>query len=193
MSGLTSAAILARLGHHVLVLEQHDRAGGATHMYDLGAGGGSGTYRFDAGLHYTIPLSGPLLHLAAGSDAPTVTFAKMGESDGTFDKIVLGNDKPFSIKHHEAHMAELRRLFPDAADQAALDTYMQVSTALLKSTPMFVISKFLPQWMQRVVWSTCLRTFARYSGRTALEVLQEITPNKRLIALLCGLWIVTGG
>jgi NADPH-dependent 2,4-dienoyl-CoA reductase/sulfur reductase-like enzyme len=35
MSGLSCAAILARLGRRVVVLEQHDRAGGGTHTYDL--------------------------------------------------------------------------------------------------------------------------------------------------------------
>lgn len=35
MSGLTCAAILARQGKKVVVLEQHDRAGGCTHMFDF--------------------------------------------------------------------------------------------------------------------------------------------------------------
>ena len=50
MSGLSCAAILARLGKKVLVLEQHpDTAGGGTHGFDLKG------YRFDSGLHYTVP------------------------------------------------------------------------------------------------------------------------------------------
>src|SRR5690348_3250844 len=105
MSGLTSAAVLARCGYTVLVLEQHFVAGGGTHEYDLGG------FRFDAGLHYTIPWSGPLLRLAAGPAAPRVEFKKMGIEDGTFDRIVLGDAPPFMIKHHEAHLAELRRMF----------------------------------------------------------------------------------
>lgn len=186
MSGLTCAAVLARCGFSVLVLEQHDRAGGATHMYDLGG------YRFDAGLHYTIPLSGPLLRLAAGKDSNIVEFKKMGENDGTFDKIVLGNDPPFLMKHHEAHMADLRRLFPAPADQRALDEYIRITDTLLLSTPTFIISKFLPWRLQRVVWALFLQKFALYASKTALEVLGAITTNKKLISLLCGLWIDTG-
>ena len=33
MGGLTCAALLAKQGHRVLVLEQHDVAGGCTHTY----------------------------------------------------------------------------------------------------------------------------------------------------------------
>lgn len=73
MSGLTCAAVLSRCGYRVVVLEQHDRAGGGTHMYDFQG------FHFDAGLHYTIPWSGPLLGLAAGASAPKVEFKKMGE------------------------------------------------------------------------------------------------------------------
>jgi hypothetical protein len=37
MSGLTAAAVLARAGRVVLVLEQHTQTGGGTHSYTLGA------------------------------------------------------------------------------------------------------------------------------------------------------------
>ena len=50
MGGLTAAAILARAGKCVLVVEQHDVAGGGTHTFPLGP---QGAYQFDSGLHYT--------------------------------------------------------------------------------------------------------------------------------------------
>ena len=50
MGGLTAAAILARAGKRVLVVEQHDVAGGGTHTFPLGP---QGAYQFDSGLHYT--------------------------------------------------------------------------------------------------------------------------------------------
>ena len=46
ISGLTTAALLARAGKRVLVLEQHDQAGGCCHtFYEKG-------YEFDTGIHY---------------------------------------------------------------------------------------------------------------------------------------------
>lgn len=46
MGGLTAASLLAQRGKKVLVIEQHDIAGGSTHIYtDHG-------FEFDTGLHY---------------------------------------------------------------------------------------------------------------------------------------------
>ncbi len=46
IGGLSSAAVLAKAGQKVLVLEQHDQAGGCCHTFiDKG-------YEFDVGLHY---------------------------------------------------------------------------------------------------------------------------------------------
>ena len=50
MGGLSCACVLSRLGYKTLVLEQHnDVSGGGTHSFDLKG------YRFDSGLHYTVP------------------------------------------------------------------------------------------------------------------------------------------
>ena len=46
MGGLTAAALLARIGKKVLLLEQHDVLGGCTHTFDENG------FEFDTGLHY---------------------------------------------------------------------------------------------------------------------------------------------
>ena len=46
LAGLTTAALLARQGERVLVLEQHDQAGGCTHDFEEEG------VTFDTGLHY---------------------------------------------------------------------------------------------------------------------------------------------
>ena len=46
IGGLTTAAVMAKAGKRVLVLEQHDQAGGCCHTFlDKG-------YEFDVGIHY---------------------------------------------------------------------------------------------------------------------------------------------
>ena len=88
MGGLSCAASLSRFGLTVLVLEQHDVAGGGTHTFHID---GKTDYEFDSGLHYTVPQSAELLQLACGTRMKPVEISKMGESDGCFDEVVLGD------------------------------------------------------------------------------------------------------
>ena len=46
LGGLSSAAVLSKAGYKVVVLEQHDVIGGATHTFE------DGGYEFDVGIHY---------------------------------------------------------------------------------------------------------------------------------------------
>jgi len=203
MSGLTCAAVLSRYGRRVLVLEQHTIAGGGTHSFDLQG------FRFDAGLHYTVPWSVPLFHLACGprykgdnAELEKIpTFARLGgrkgeEGEETFDKVYLWNEGsnevpvPFLMKHGEKHLEELYKLFPK--EKAALDAYLKLTDRVMFSLLPFAISKLLPLWLQKLWWKLCLGTFKTYGGRTAKEVLGELTDDSRLVALLCGLWIDTG-
>ena len=112
---------MARCGKRVLVLEQHDRAGGSTHSFDSSENHGPAGFRFDSGLHYTVPWSGPLFQLTTcKKDVPE--FGLMGETPGgAFDRVVIGEREPFDLKHKEAHMDHLRKLFPK--EQAAIDEY----------------------------------------------------------------------
>jgi phytoene dehydrogenase-like protein len=186
MSGLTCAAVLSRAGQRVLVLEQHYIAGGGSHSFEL-----KGGLKFDSGLHYLVPYSGHLLWLAAGGDEMPLRFEKMGEPDGTFDRIALGDDPPFSIKHGERHLPDLYERFPD--HRADIDAYLDVSEKVLKRFPLFVASKALPKWLQRPWHRFVLgETWRRYAGRTLQEVLEELTDEPRLAGLLAGPWMDTG-
>ena len=89
MSGLSAAAVLSRMGQRVLVLEQHYVAGGGSHMFQL-----KGGLHFDSGLHYLVPYSGILMWLATGGSEMPLRFERMGEPDGTFDRIALGSAPP---------------------------------------------------------------------------------------------------
>jgi phytoene dehydrogenase-like protein len=186
MSGLTCAAVLSRMGRRVLVLEQHYVAGGGSHMFQL-----KGGLKFDSGLHYLVPYSGHLMWLATGGDEMPLRFERMGEPDGTFDRIALGDDPPFAIKHDEAHLPDLYARFPEHRDD--IDEYLRVSESVLKRFPLFVLSKALPARLQRLWHRFVLgETWQRYAGRTVQEVLQEITDEPRLAALLAGPWMDTG-
>ena len=187
MSGLSCAAVLSRMGQRVLVLEQHYVAGGGSHMFQL-----KGGLKFDSGLHYLVPYSGHLMWLATGGSEMPLRFERMGEPDGTFDRIALGDDPPFAIKNDEGHLPDLFARFPEHRDD--IEEYLRASESVLKRFPLFVMSKAFPGWLQRLWHRLVLgKTWKRYAGRTIKEVLEEITDEPRLAALLAGQWMDTGG
>lgn len=197
MGGLSCAAILARLGHKVLVLEQHnDVAGGGTHQFDLGG------YRFGSGLHYTVPWSVPIFALTCLKlESEVCQFKLMGDAETTVDKIHLHNidDKqahnktspPFNMKLKEAHMAQLYADFPD--EHAALDKFMKHSDDAMLFVKYFIFARLLPKWMQRMYWKYIVpKSVVEVASMTAEELLPKLTSNARLIALLSSMWIDTG-
>jgi phytoene dehydrogenase-like protein len=186
MGGLSCAAVLSRMGQRVLVLEQHYVAGGGSHMFQL-----KGGLMFDSGLHYLVPYSGYLLWMATGGSEMPVRFEQMGEPDGTFDRIALGDEPPFAIKNGEGHLPDLYAQFPEHHDD--IEEYLRASQSVLKKFPLFVMSKAFPGWLQKLWHRFVLgKTWQRYAGRTVREVLEEITDEPRLAALLAGQWMDTG-
>jgi hypothetical protein len=140
MGGLSCAATLTRFGKRVLVLEQHDVAGGGTHSFSLPQ---DTDHTFDSGLHYTVPQSGELLQLACGTRRKPVEFALLGDPDGCFDQVVLGDVRQpgFRVKHKQAHLGALREMFPEEKDQRELDEFLRVATLVNSLFPLWLLSK----------------------------------------------------
>jgi phytoene dehydrogenase-like protein len=179
------------------VLEQHeDVAGGGTHQFDLNG------YRFDSGLHYTVPWSVPIFALTCLKSIDEVCpFDLMGDANDVVDKIYLRNPeesaseaaqaKSFDMKHKEAHLAQLYADFPD--EHKALDEFMVISDRAMLFVKYFLFARLLPQWMQTLYWQYVVpRSLIAVASQTAKEILPKLTSNKRLISLLSGMWIDTG-
>jgi hypothetical protein len=162
--------VLASLGQRVLVLERHEVIGGGAHMYVVAGGssssavggvssstkggngssgsaeggfeGGNGRYKFDSGLHYTIPEAATLLAIiAAGTQASPVPIERMGEpraeaaGELVYDRILLAGsgDDELLIANDRQLMAELHRRFP--THRHALDAFAACARGCCSASP----------------------------------------------------------
>ena len=108
-AGLTAAALLAKRGQRVLVLEQHDVAGGCTHTFEERG------FEFDVGLHYVGDILGVLLNAVTSG---VIEWAPTGR---LVDEVYFGDDVVPILSPKAAFLAELRRRFP--SEGAALHSY----------------------------------------------------------------------
>ncbi len=134
LGGLVCAAYLAVGGRRVLVVEQHDVAGGNSHVFRRRR-----AYEFDVGVHYLGDCGPdgvlPAIFAGLGLDK-RVTYREM-DRDG-FDRIVtpgLTVDMPAGW---DAYRRRLKEALPQ--DAAGIDTFLDVISALGAETRSALLS-----------------------------------------------------
>jgi all-trans-retinol 13,14-reductase len=178
--GLGAAAVLAKEGKRVLVLEQHYVAGGFTHVFKRKG------YEWDVGLHYIgeVNHENSMMRRMFDyvSDGAT-QWADMGE---VYDRIRFG-DQEFPLRcGTEAFREDLVKRFPQETD--AIDTYIRMVLDAGKAYRMFIAEKAIPKMLSSVAGSMMRKSFAKIAERNTLDVLSELTNDKLLIGVLCGQW-----
>ncbi|RXG71505.1 putative all-trans-retinol 13,14-reductase [Armadillidium vulgare] len=171
IGGLSVAAILSKVGKKVLVLEQHDQAGGCCHTFiDKG-------YEFDVGIHYigdmhTQSLSRTLLDQI---------------SDGQIQWEYLNKNKNemkrFPIyANAERQKSHLKKLFPD--EDVAIDKFYEKVVESSFAYQSAMIFKFLPLWLINIIdklgFVSYLTNFFKLNEQTLKDVVDELTENQEL-------------
>ncbi|XP_012629718.1 all-trans-retinol 13,14-reductase [Microcebus murinus] len=181
--GLAAAAILAKAGKRVLVLEQHTKAGGCCHTF------GKNGLEFDTGIHYI----GRMQEGSAGRfilDQITEGQLDWAALSSPFDIMVLeGPDgrKEFPMYTGEkAYIQGLKEKFPQ--EEAAIDKYMKLVKVVSHGTPHAILLKLLPlpvTWLlDRCGLLTRFSPFLRASTQSLAEVLQQLGASPELQAVL---------
>lgn len=179
MGGTATAALLAKEGKRVLMLEKHYTPGGFTHVY-MRRG-----YQWDVGVHYVGEMQNEknmmtkLFHYLSNGK---LQWADMGE---VYDKMIFGKTVYEFVKGREAFIDKMKTYFPSPEDQKAIDEYVQAIYDAQRSQMNFFLEKLLPKFLQPL-FSKWLRKRALKWNRPTLEVLHSITQNKKLIAVLTG-------
>lgn len=179
IGGLTTAALLADIGWKVAVLEQHYTAGGYTHSYARNG------YEWDVGVHYIGDMGAATTarrlmdHLSQGQ----LQWAAM---DAVYDRFFLG-DQAFEAVAGKAEFRDnLVRHFPD--EVAAIDRYLELLAEVSRGMRGFALSRLLSPGQLKLVQPVLRRLLPDSFHRTTRDVLEELTGNATLIAVLTGQW-----
>ncbi|KAJ8344853.1 hypothetical protein SKAU_G00290460 [Synaphobranchus kaupii] len=182
IGGLGLAVLLAKVGKRVLVLEQHDRAGGCCHTFTEKG------FEFDVGIHYIGDL---LEHKPFRCMLDQLTNGQLQwvPLDNPYDKVVLGppeNRRVYPIySGRNRFPEELKRCFP--GEEKAIDKYMELVKKAGRGVWILAMLKLLPVPLAKFLVYTGLASrlspFLRLASRSLTEVVNELTDNRDLRAV----------
>ena len=181
------AAVLAKTGKKVLVLEQHDQAGGCCHTFvEKG-------YEFDVGIHYIGEMAEGTLTRTL-FDQLTESGVEWDKLEDTYDTVIIGLGEEDPAKRRsfpicsgrDTLMKSLIEKFP--SEEKAVRKFFEILKGVRQSTSFLALLKLLPQPLVRfLLWSRLIVKLCpslKYFERSLSQVLNELTDNKDLKAVL---------
>jgi all-trans-retinol 13,14-reductase len=177
IGGLAAAALLGKHGgKKVLVLERHTTAGGFTHAFSRKE------WDWDVGLHYVgqVHHQGSMLRrLFDEVTDGALEWEPMGE---IYDTVVINGQRWEYVTGRENWRARMHTYFPDEA--GAVDHYLDLVSQAVAGARTFFAEKAMPGIPALIAGPWMRRRFLRHSDRTLGQVLDEITDNSTLQAVL---------
>jgi all-trans-retinol 13,14-reductase len=181
IGGLTAAALLSQhAAKKVLVLERHYTAGGYTHSFHRPG------YSWDVGLHYIGDVQDPASPLRAAFDHLTGGQLEWAPMPDVYDRIVMGGRTFEFPTGRERLRARLKEYFP--AEAAAIDHYFAAVQSAQKASGLYFAEKAVPRPIARLAGGLMRGQFLHWASRSTLDILQRITQNEDLIAVLTAQW-----
>ncbi|XP_053706662.1 all-trans-retinol 13,14-reductase-like [Synchiropus splendidus] len=182
VGGLTAAALLSKAGKKVLVLEQHDQAGGCTHSFE------NKGFEFDVGIHYLGQLHQNSL-LKVALDQITEGQLQFTRLEDHFDTLILGqpgHGREYHIHAGKTQMAaSLKKQFP--GEEKAIDEFMRLMKLASRRTPLIAVLKMIPYSLVNfMLWTGLLYRLSsvfRLATTNHSELISSLTQNKDLRAL----------
>ncbi|XP_068891429.1 all-trans-retinol 13,14-reductase [Aphelocoma coerulescens] len=184
VGGLAAAALLAKAGWRVLVLEQHGKLGGCCHTFTEKG------FEFDTGIHYVGQMQeGSLMRFLV--DQLTDGQLEWAQLPATYDAVVLGDPQGAGKTYHlhsgkQEYFRRLKEQFPGEA--AAIDEFQRLVKNSGRGVMLLGILKMLPRFLAGLLIRSQLLPrlcpFSRLASRSLKEVVDGLTPNPELRAVL---------
>ena len=175
---LACASVLSKYGKRCCVLEKHYTAGGFTHVFRRRG------YEWDVGVHYIGDVNRPTTLLFKIFNYITEGRLKWEDMGEIYDKVILGDEEFHFVKGSENFKKEIKKNFSDPEDQKAIDKYIDLIYRANNASKGFYYEKVLPNFITYFLGNKLRKEYMKFASRTTLEVLQDLTNNKKLIALL---------
>ena len=158
LGGLTTAALLSKKGHKVLVLERHYTAGGFTHVYSRKG------FEWDVGLHYIGKVHDPSSPLRMLFDE--ITDGQLGwhKMDPVYDKIVIGKEEFSFVEGLSNFKLKMIEYFPK--EKRAITEYINLVKKVNLASKSYFIKKTLPRWLRFFLSPFMGRVFLKYAKKT---------------------------
>lgn len=179
LGGLVAANTLARLGsRRVLVLEQHYRVGGFTHVFTRPG------FEWDVGVHYVggVGPGGPLRGLFDTLSDRALEWAPLPP---VYDVIELGSRRYELEAGARNFIARLTEAFP--AERNVIASYVELVVTTARRNQLHWASRISrPRVTGGLAAGHRLERKPDVSHRPTLDVLGELTSNETLIGVLTG-------
>lgn len=180
MGGMTCAALLSRLGHKVLVLEQHYTTGGYTHTFRRK------DWTWDVGVHAVGEVTERGL---AGRILNELTEGRLQWSSlgGVYDDFTFPDGRRIAFPDSkEGFRNNLLAAFPD--EEEAIDRYLGLVREVGGSMRGYYLSRVAPPGLRRLTRAMMSRPAERWLARTTKSVLDELTDNEQLKTVFAAQW-----
>jgi all-trans-retinol 13,14-reductase len=180
MGGMTSAAMLAKLGKRVLVLEQHYVPGGFTHTFRRKH------YEWDVGVHAVgevteQSMTGRLLHHLTDGRLKWSTLGPVYDEFHYPDGFRIDfPDSPHQFREN------LCAAFPD--ETGAIDKYLELVRDVSRNMKGYYLAKVFPKSLAPIANQLLARKAQKSFELSTEKVVNELTDNEQLRSILCAQW-----
>ncbi|KAM9296263.1 all-trans-retinol 13,14-reductase-like [Gastrophryne carolinensis] len=173
--GMTAAVVLAKAGKKVLVLEQHDKAGGSCHTFEEHG------YEFDVGLHYVGQMhEGGMLRVMM--DQLTEGQLQWNLLEPQYDCVKIGHKTFRLYAGKRDFLQSLKKQFP--GEEEAIEKFTALMKTVARHVPLVAMLKIIPRWLAlglvRSGFLHWISPIFRLAESSHQEVIDGLTSNKEL-------------